>query len=77
MELLQNPDQAGSVAVSYTGRAQTIRNDRFRLISHRDGSTELYDHDSENGETVNVADQHPGTVAKLTEALAERLAQDR
>lgn len=59
-------------AVSYSGKAQTLRTSRFRLILHKTGEVELYDHQG-NGETENVANTMPGVVRELKAKLAERL----
>lgn len=72
--LIGKPDlREKQVAVSY-GKANSIRTSRFRLIQHRKGHTELYDHDSDAGETVNVADQFPDVVSDLKQQLQERLS---
>lgn len=62
----------GHPAISYGRRGQTIRTDRYRLIVHGKGSVELYDHDTEQAETKNIADQKPGVVAELTKLLKQR-----
>ena len=62
----------GHPAISYGRRGQTIRTDRYRLIVHGKGSVELYDHDTEQAETENVADQKPGVVAELRKLLKQR-----
>lgn len=66
---LKCPEAAGHPAVSYTGGAKTIRTESYRLIEHRDGYLELYDHSSPEGESNNVASSHP----KLTESLLSQL----
>ncbi|MCH1495415.1 MAG: sulfatase-like hydrolase/transferase, partial [Rubripirellula sp.] len=76
-DALHDPNTKGGVAVSYTNRAQTIRDEQFRLIVHRDGTVELYDHGSTSGETVNVADQHPRIVASMKAEMLKRLEKDR
>ncbi|MDP0489845.1 MAG: sulfatase [Verrucomicrobiota bacterium JB023] len=70
--LLENPTGEGSPAVSYKGKHETIRNDRYRLIVHPDGHTELYD--QESGSTENIASSHPEIVADLTAELQRKLA---
>ncbi len=72
--LLKNPKAKGHPAIAYTGRANTICNNRYRLVVHRDGSKELYDHTTKEKETVNVADHHPEIVNELTKLLNQRLA---
>ncbi len=70
--MLNDPSAAGHPAISY-GRGQTIRNDRFRLIQHRDGYVELYDHNSKAGETKNVAAEYPDVAQALSTLLDKRL----
>ena len=67
---LQKPLSPGSAAISYKGGAETIRTDRYRLIRHSKGKhIELYDHESDAGETRNVAEENPKVVAELIEQL--------
>lgn len=62
-------------AVSYSGGADTIRTDRYRLIRHRRGSTlELYDHESDPGETKNIATEQSSLTADLIKQLDAKLA---
>lgn len=77
MPLLENPKAEGGVAISYTRRAQTIRDERFRLITHQDGAVELYDHHNEDGETKNVAQMYPDVVRQLKSTLTASLNKDR
>ena len=66
---LDDPTTEGEPAISYFRSNTTIRTDRYRLIVHsgKKGETsyELYDHQSEAGESVNIADKEPETVKKL------------
>lgn len=75
--LLDDPQAAGHAAVSYFGTNQTIRNDHWRMIRHRKGdattSVELYDHRAADGETRNLAADHPEIVAELEKELDARL----
>lgn len=70
--ILQDPEASGHEAIAYTGPAETIRNDRYRLIVHRDGHVELYDHHSQLGETSNVAKENPQVVETLRAQLAAK-----
>lgn len=70
--ILETPSAEGHAAVSYA-REATIRTDTHRLIAHPDGHVELYDHTSEARETRNVAEDHPGLVERLKDALDRRL----
>ena len=70
---IENPQAQGHPAVAYLGKATTIRNARYRLVVHNNGATELYDHASPEGETLNIAEQHPKIVHKLQNRLNQRL----
>lgn len=70
--ILEQPGAAGHPAIAYSG-ARTIRTERYRLIEHRDGHIELYDHASPAKETKNVADKHPEVVEELRKQLKRRL----
>lgn len=73
---LRDPNAKGRAAFGYTN-ARTVRTERYRLIEHRDGHIELYDHQDDPGETRNVAAAQPEVVAALTERLRERLGEPR
>ncbi len=70
--ILESPETAGHVAVSYAS-AQTLRTQTHRLIAHKDGHMELYDHTTDPGETKNVAEQQPDLVKQLLATLETRL----
>jgi iduronate 2-sulfatase len=73
--VLENPSKAkGHPAISYSGRAQSIRTDTHRLITHKDGHIELYDHRSEEGETKNLADSKPRLASELQKRIIARLS---
>ena len=72
---IKSPNAKGHTAYAYTGRAQTLRTDRYRLTLHKDGYAELYDHDSAQKETLNVASQNPSIVEELKSLLKEREAR--
>lgn len=63
----------GHDAISYTRNATTIRTDSHRLIAHKSGDFELYDHRSPKKETFNLADQNPELVQDLHDRLKSRL----
>ncbi|NAS13864.1 sulfatase [Poritiphilus flavus] len=71
--MMEDPQVAGNPAIAYHSKATTIRNSSHRLILHKDGYTELYDHDSSEKETRNVAEENPELVEKLTQELRKRL----
>lgn len=70
--LLDNVAAEGHAAISYSKKARTIRTDRYRLIVHSKGAVELYDHQTPETETRNIADQHPDVVQNLLSRLDER-----
>ena len=70
---IQDPQSAGHSAIAYTGRAQTIRTENYRLILHKNGTTELYDHREPNAETTNLSTIQTATVKQLSEDLKARL----
>jgi iduronate 2-sulfatase len=70
---LRDPTHFGRSAVGYTSKARTIRNDRFRLIRHNSGAMELYDHESPEKETRNIAEQNPTVVQALEKEMAAKL----
>ena len=72
-QLLSNPKSEGHPAFGYYGSAQTIRTDQYRLIVHRDKTTELYDFTDPAKEAINVAEQNTDVVNELTKILKERM----
>lgn len=70
--LVKDPSSTDGEAVSYA-RATTIRTPTHRLISHPKGFYELYDHETDPGETKNVADENPELVQQLDQRLKDRL----
>ncbi len=72
--MLEDAAAAGHVAVAYRSGAQTIRTPTHRLILHKDGYAELYDHTSVAKETRNVAESNPDLVKELSQRLRDRLA---
>jgi len=66
---IETPSAKGHTALGYTGRAQTLRTDRYRFTLHKDGYAELYDHTSPEKETKNLAGANPTLVAELKEML--------
>ncbi len=70
---LEDPDAEGRVACSYSGGARTVRTPTHRLIAHRNGHLELYDHRTPAGETENVAEKDPETAKAMLAELKKRL----
>lgn len=73
VSMLQNPSAPGHPAAAYKGKTETIRTDRYRLIVHHAGEVELYDHESPEKETNNIAEQKPEVVKKLKQELKAKL----
>jgi len=71
--ILKNPDAPGHPAISYWGGSNSVRTESHRLILHKDGYAELYDHNSAEKETRNIAPENPELVEKLTQAIKARL----
>ena len=74
--MLEEPASPGHPALSYGGRAKTIRTDTHRLILHNDGHVELYDHTSAEKETKNIAEANPALVEDLRARLEKRLNRE-
>ena len=72
-EILEIPNATGHPAIAYRNEVLTIRTETHRLSLHKDGFVELYDHTTEDGETVNVADKYPDLVEELKQALKTKL----
>jgi len=73
LPLLNDPASPGHPAIAYSRGARTIRTETHRLIVHKDGYAELYDHTSAAKETKNVAERHASLVKRLTTRLQNRL----
>lgn len=66
---LRDPAAPGHPAISFGRGSATIRTATHRLIQHRDGHLELYDHRTPEGETRNLAEVDPETAKTLRETL--------
>ena len=71
--ILKKKDTIGHSAVSYKQGASTLRTATHRLILHKDGFVELYDHLSSEKETRNISETHPDLVKNLTQELRAKL----
>jgi iduronate 2-sulfatase len=71
--ILENPGSGGHNAVGYKKDVSTIRTSTHRLLLHKDGFVELYDHTTVENETKNVAEKHPELVKELVQALKAKL----
>jgi iduronate 2-sulfatase len=72
---IKKPNAKGHTALAYAGRAQTVRTDRYRFILHKDGYAELYDHQSPQKETRNIAEENPALVEDLKKVLLEKASK--
>ncbi|QDT04126.1 Arylsulfatase [Rubripirellula lacrimiformis] len=72
---IKNNANHDGTAIAYNSKAETIRSPSHRLTVHRDGSLELYDHRTPEGETRNLAKEEPEVVAQLKQQLTDRLNQ--
>ncbi|WP_066631354.1 sulfatase [Labilibacter marinus] len=68
---LSNASQQGHYAIAYKGSFTTIRTATHRLTVHKDGALELYNHQSVEKETQNIAEENPALVAELKLLLAK------
>jgi iduronate 2-sulfatase len=69
---LDVPTIKGREAYAYSKNNHTVRTETYRLILHKDGYAELYDHASPEGETKNIAESNPEIVAKLSKLIQQR-----
>jgi len=71
--LLQDPSRPGkSGAFGYWRGRRTLRTDRYRITRYSGGeqpAVELFDHQNDPLETVNVAASHPEVVNELLAQL--------
>lgn len=72
-KILNNSNSLGHSAVAYKSNASTIRTVTHRMILHKDGFVELYDHTTTERETKNIANQYPQLVEDLKKKLYARL----
>ena len=61
--------ESSGFAYAYHGDKRTLRTERYRYIEHEGEACELYDRASDEGETLNVAGEHPEVVAQLAGEL--------
>ncbi|MEP4078130.1 sulfatase [Haloferula sp.] len=56
-------------ALSYWNGHNTLRTERYRIIVHKNDYIELYDHQSAEAESKNIASEQPSVVAQLKKEL--------
>lgn len=72
--ILDNPEHVGHDAIAYRSNAQTIRTDQHRLVLHKNGEVELYDHHASEKESRNIAPSNRELVEALKAKLNQRLS---
>lgn len=75
VSFLEDPSQEGRPAFAYRSNNITVRTNDYRLILHGKGYAELYDHNSEAGETVNLAESKPDLVEKLSGLIRDQFGE--
>ncbi len=73
LPILKKAKAKGHPAISYKGNSQTIRTRTHRLIVHKNGEFELYDHRTPDAETKNLAKSQRKIVTQLNKTLSARL----
>ena len=62
---------------SSPGRAESTAaetsTDQYRLVQHKSGEVELYDHNTPEGEVLNIAEDHPETVRRLKKLITAKM----
>jgi len=75
--IMKDPSLAGRPAVGYWRAMRTLRTEAHRLILHKNGGVELYDHTTPEKETNNIAQEKSELVDQLTTQLNARLPRVR
>ncbi|MDU0353389.1 sulfatase [Paraglaciecola aquimarina] len=68
-----NPQSSGHYAYGYRANHHTLRMDGYRLTLFNGTDVALYDHNSAEKETKNVAAQHPEIVSQMLPVLKARM----
>ena len=63
--IMKDPGSTGRPAIGYTRDQRTLRTQTHRLILHKNGGVELYDHTSPEKETKNIAQENSELVLSL------------
>lgn len=71
--ILEEPQQEGHPVIAYKNDATTLRTTTHRMVLHKDGYVELYDHRTAAKETKNIADQYPEVVYSLKQMMEAKL----
>ena len=73
LKQVNDADQQGHAAYAYWGRNRTLRMNNFRLTLFNNKEVALYDLNSKEKETKNVAAQHPDVVAEMLAMLKNKM----
>ncbi|PQV49010.1 iduronate 2-sulfatase [Jejuia pallidilutea] len=71
--ILDNPEAEGHSVAGYYTNASTLRTPNYRFIQHKIGDVELYNHNSTEKETKNIANENQELVNTLKHQLEEKL----
>ncbi|MFY0714923.1 sulfatase [Seonamhaeicola sp. NFXS20] len=67
--------KSSKAAIAYTSGGTTIRTDKYRFTKNEKGFVELYNHQNDGSETVNIADKYPEIVKQLEKQIIERVGE--
>lgn len=67
--ILEDPQQEGHPVIAYKNDATTLRTTTHRMVVHKNGFVELYDHRTAAKETENIADEFPEIVNSLKQIM--------
>ena len=73
--ILKDAKASGHEAVAIKAHTTTIRTDQYRLVQHKSGEVELYDHNTLEGEVLNIAEDHPETVRRLKKLIIGKMGK--
>lgn len=76
VEQVNDPSKNGHAAYSYWRNNHTLREGRFRLTRFGDRGIALYDLNSSEKETKNVANEHPEIVEKMLRVLNGKIKKN-
>ena len=76
VEQVNDPSKNGHAAYAYWLNNHTLREGSFRLTRFGDRGIALYDLNSSEKETKNVANEYPGVVEKMLRVLNRKIKQN-
>ncbi|WP_406683277.1 sulfatase [Seonamhaeicola sp. MEBiC1930] len=75
LPIIKDVNAEGHPVAGYFSTSSTIRTDRHRLTVNGNGLVELYDHESKEKETKNIAKENPDLVTELRGLLQDKLGE--